>query len=478
MAKIKSVKHNAIMNGILTVSKIIFPLITFPYISRTLLVEANGRITFASSVVSYFTMFAMLGITTYGVKACAQVRNDKTKLSKVVQELLFINIICSVISMIVLAMSVLWIDRLHSEWILMLIFSANIILNVAGMEWMYSGLEQYDYITIRSVAFKLLSMILMFIFVHTPKDCYKYAVILVISTAGSNILNLINARKYITFKPVGDYHIKRHVKPTLMMFVTVLSVNVYMNLDNVMLGFVKDDYEVGIYHTAFKIKMVLTSLVTSVGTVLLPRLSYYVEDKKSEKFYQLLKKSLSLTLLISVPMVVYFILYADVSVLFIAGKAFTDAIVPMKIVMPILLITGLSNVIGMQILIPNNKESAFMKAVIAGALTDLVLNAILIPYYGAIGASVATLCAEMVQFIIQLAYAKSIFRKIISFSELRKIIVCTAVAAIGCLGARCFDSLGTFGTIVVSASIFGILYLIMVWITKVKVVRELMPFKK
>lgn len=476
--RIKSVKHNAIMNGILTISKIIFPLITFPYISRTLLVETNGRINFVSSVASYFTMFAMLGVSTYGVKACAQVRDSKRKLSKVSQELLIINIVAMIISYFALIVAVLFVDRLNSEWILMTIFSFNIILSVAGMEWLYSGLEQYDYITIRSVAFKFLSIILMFIFVHSPEDCYAYAVILVISTAGSNILNLINARKYISFKPIGNYEIKRHIKPTLTMFFTSLSISVYMNLDNVMLGMMKTDYDVGIYYTAFKIKSVLSTLVTSVGTVLLPRLSYYVEDKKSDEYNTLLKKSLSVTLLVSIPMVVYFILYARESVIFIAGSEYIDAVIPMKIIMPILLLTGVSNVIGIQILIPNNKEHIFMKAVMAGATTDLILNAILIPRYASVGAAIATLCAEAVQFSIQLLYARKIFIKICSIKEISKLLICTTIASIG---AYIIGNIGNFSEIVtlfMSAVTFGIIYLIGLLVTKVKIVRDLVPFLK
>lgn len=476
MYKIKSVKHNAIMNGILTISKIIFPIITFPYISRTLLVEANGRIAFASSVVSYFTMFAMLGIVTYGVKACAQVRDDRKKLSKVTQELLIINIVAMFISYLALFAAVMFVDRFNDERILMAIFSFNIVLNVMGMEWLYSGLEQYDYITIRSVVFKFISMILMFLFVHSPKDCYAYAVILVISTAGSNVLNLIHARKYVSFKPVGNYSIRRHMRPALTMFFTNLSVSVYMNLDNVMLGMLKTDYDVGIYHTAFKIKNVLTSLITSVGTVLLPRLSYYVEDKKSDAYYKLLKKSLSIILYIAIPMVVYFTLFARESVIFIAGRAYLDAVTPMKIIMPILLITGVSNVIGMQILIPNNKENIFMRAVMSGAVTDLILNAILIPIYASTGAAIATLCAEIVQFSVQLFYTKKIFLQIISLHEILKVLLCTIFASFGGYIMGMITDFNPFITLCISAGTFGVIYMVLSLVIRVQILREIIPF--
>lgn len=283
----KSIKHNVIVNGILSVANIIFPLITFPYISRVLGVEANGALNFANATVNYFSLFATLGLSTYGIKACAKVRDDRRQLSKTVHELLLINLVTTTLASVALIIAIICIPRYRDSWMLLFIYSWGMVLNVAGLNWLYSAVEQYDYITKRSIAFKLLGVILMFIFVHKPSDYIAYAIITVIANVGGNILNIIYLKKYIDFKWFGNYEIKEHLKPTLAMFATYLAVNVYSNLDSVMLGFIQNDYQVGIYTAAVKVRSILTTLITSIGTVLLPRMSYYIYNDEIDEFKKL-----------------------------------------------------------------------------------------------------------------------------------------------------------------------------------------------
>lgn len=189
-----SVQFNFIMNAILTVSSFIFPLITFPYISRTLLVDGIGKVNFATSVISYFTMFASLGIPTYGIRACARVRDDREKLTKTAQELIIINLITSAITYAVFFILLFTVDRFYQDKTLLTVTSVSIILNTLGVTWLYSALEQYSYITVRNIACKLVSVILMFIFVHNTSDYVIYGVIAVLASGGSNLLNFINLK--------------------------------------------------------------------------------------------------------------------------------------------------------------------------------------------------------------------------------------------------------------------------------------------
>lgn len=453
----KSIKHNAIVNGILSVANIIFPLITFPYISRVLLVEANGRLNFASAALNYFSLFATLGLTTYGVKACARVREDRTKLSKTVHELLFINVFTTLIAMTALIMSILFVPRFNKEWALLLIYSWNMILNVVGMNWLYSAIEQYDYITKRSIFFKFVGVVLMFLFVHSPKDCYIYAVITVFANVGGNILNIIYSKKYIDFKWYGKYNCKQHLRPTLAMFATYLAVNVYSSLDSVMLGFIKNNYEVGIYAAAVRIRTVLTTLITSLGTVLLPRMSYYISQEKWDEFRKILKKSYSTIIMLAIPMMVYFVLAARPSVLLLSGEAYLDAVKPMQILMPIMVISSLSNITGMQILIPTGGEWKFAFSVTCGAVTDLILNFVFIPKYGAAGAAYATLLAELVQFIAQLIFTREYLRGSISWKATVQVLLATIGGAIAFVVISSFINFNAFMTLVVTAiAFFGV----------------------
>ena len=425
-----SIKKNFIMNVILTMSSFIFPFITFPYISRILLPTGTGKIQFVTSVVTYFNMFAQLGIPTYGIRAIAKVRDDKQELTKVSQELLFINIIMSIIAYIALFFSVIFIPRLNNEKTLYVIIGSTIFLSAIGMEWMYKGLEKYTYITIRSILFKIIAMIAMFILVHKQEDYEIYGAISVFASSASNILNFINARKYINLKPIGNYDFKRHLKPIGTFFAMACATTIYTSLDSVMLGFIKNDYEVGIYNAAIKVKNVLVSLVTSLGAVLLPRASYYVENNMMDDFKKVSSKALNFTFLVSIPLTIYFIIYARQGILLLSGKEYINPILPMQIVMPTLIFIGITNILGIQILIPLGKEKIVLYSVIAGAITDLIINSLLIPKYGAIGAAIGTLVAELVVLIYQYISLRNTMSEEFKNIHYKNILIATILGTI------------------------------------------------
>ena len=185
------------MNFILTATQFIFPLITFPYVSRILQAAGNGRVTFAASAANYFMMVASLGIPTYGIRACARVRDDKDKLTKTVQELFIINAVVTALVTIAYIVSICAIPRFLEDKTLFYINGINIVLNMFGMNWVYQALEQYDYITFRSIAFKLISIVLMFLLVHQQSDYVVYGAITVFAAVGSYVLNFIRIRKKI-----------------------------------------------------------------------------------------------------------------------------------------------------------------------------------------------------------------------------------------------------------------------------------------
>lgn len=256
--KQKSIKINFIMNMILTMSSFIFPLITFPYVSRILLPVGTGKVSFATSLISYFSMFAQLGIPTYGIRVCAKVRDNREELTRTVQELLTINLVMSVLSYIALFIVLTFVPRLQADKPLYIIMSFTIILTSIGMEWLYKALEQYMYITVRSVIFKFIALIAMFLLIHEQQDYVIYGGITILAASASNIFNLINVHKYIDLKPVGDYNFRRHLKPVATFFAMACATTIYTNLDNVMLGFMATDADVGYYNAAVKIKKIFS----------------------------------------------------------------------------------------------------------------------------------------------------------------------------------------------------------------------------
>ena len=216
--KLKSIKLNMFLNYIRTMLSLLFPLITFPYASRILMPEGLGKVNFARSIIQYFALLAMLGIKAYGVRECAKCRDDRDKLSKLCFELFTINIIATIGAYIILFWAMLMIPALSNYRMLLVVLSCTLLFNTIGMEWLYSGLEEYGYITLRSVFFQIISLILLFSMVHTKEDYLKYAAISVISSTGSNICNLIHVRKFISFDISKKLELKKHIKPVFVFF--------------------------------------------------------------------------------------------------------------------------------------------------------------------------------------------------------------------------------------------------------------------
>lgn len=467
-----SIKKNFIMNAILTMSSFIFPFITFPYVSRILLPEGYGKVQFATSVISYFSMFAQLGIPTYGVRVCAQVREDKEELTRRAHELLFINLITNIISYTVLLVLLQTVPKFRAEKSLLVIVSATIFLTSIGMEWLYKALEQYTYITIRSVMFKFIALVAMFLLVHEKSDYVVYGGITIFASSASNILNLINAHKYIGFKPVGNYDWKRHLKPVAIFFAMACASTIYTNLDNVMLGFMATDADVGYYGAAVKIKTILVSIVTSLGAVVLPRASFYVENGDIDAFQRICKKALNFVILLATPLTVYFMIFAKYGILFLSGDAYEGAIAPMQVIMPTLLLIGITNIFGIQILVPTGREKIVLYSEIAGAIVDIIINVLLIPSMKSIGAAIGTLVAEFVVLIVQYAALGDEISWALNEVHYKRILLAVLLGTVGCIWV-CWLDLGIFTTLFISAILFFGIYGVFLLVKREELVVEI-----
>lgn len=384
----------------------LFPLITFPYSSRVLLPAGIGRVNFAQSIISYFVMIASLGISAYGVREAAKIRDDKKKLSKFVKEIWNINLFSTIFAYILLAVALLFLPRLSEYRSVLCICSAAILFGTLGVEWLYSALEEYRYITIRSIIFNGISVILLFTFVKTSADYLQYSAISVISTAGSNICNFIQSRKYVDWKVHEKLSYRSHLKPILILFSMTLAVNVYTALDSTMLGFITGDKDVGLYTAATKINKMVLSLIISLSAVLLPRLSYYAEKNNATQFDILFEKAINLVLMISIPAVCGLCILCKPILLIFSGTAYLEAVPAMQIMNPIIIAIALSNMFGMQLFMPLRKEILTMYSVIGGAIINFIFNLLLIPKYGVFGAGVSTVIAEVTVTIIQIILAR------------------------------------------------------------------------
>lgn len=472
-----SIKKNIVMNALLTISSLVFPLITFPYVSRILSPSGTGKVSFAVSVISYFSLFAQLGIPTYGVRACAKVRDNKEELTRTAHELLAVNIVMDFISYLALLIALLYVPRLQDERTLYVIVSATIILTSIGMEWLYKALEQYTYITVRSIIFKFIALVFMFLLIHEKQDYIIYGALSIFAASASNILNFINAHKYISFKPVGKYNFRRHLKPVFIFFSMSCATTIYGNLDSVMLGFIKTDIDVGYYGAAVKVKNILVGIVTSLGSVLMPRASYFIEQGKIADFNRITEKAIRFVCVVSIPLLVFFAIFSKESILILSGKEFQGAIIPMAVIMPTLVLIGLSNILGLQILVPIGKEKAVLYSEIGGAIANLFFNSILIPSFAATGAAIGTVIAESVVLIIQSYYLRNDLRRLFGGTRIWIIALCCIASSICSIWTKILN-INIFIVMCLSAILFFGVYVLGMIIAKDPITYEIIESVK
>ena len=472
MAQKHSLKLNFVMNAILTMSSFIFPLISYPYVSRILLPEGTGKVSFATSLIAYFIMFAQLGIPTYGVRACSRVRDDRQALTRTAQELLIINLIMTALSYTALFLALLFVPRLRAERTLYLLVSLSMIFNTIGMEWLYKALEQYTYITVRSIVFKIVALIAMFVLIHSREDYVIYGGITILASSASGICNFVHARRFISLRPVGGYRFRPHLKAVAVFFAMACASTVYTNLDTVMLGFMTSDETVGYYNAAVRIKSILVSIVTSLGAVLLPRASYYVEHGLMEDFRRISRKALNFVTVAATPLMLYFMLFARQGILLLSGEDFLGAVLPMQIIMPTLLFIGLTNILGIQILVPTGREKTVLCSVMVGAAVDLVCNFFLIPRYAATGAAVSNMLAEASVLVFQIAALRRevlpAFRSI-QFWKLGAGLLAGTAASVWVAGL----GLGSFWALALSACLFFGAYGFVLLVLRERLVRDI-----
>lgn len=470
--KKNSLGINFLMNVILTMSSFIFPLITFPYVSRVLGAEGYGKIQLAIAVVNYFILFAQLGIPTYGVRACAIVRDDRRALSRTTHELLVISLVVTAVAYAVLFVLVAAVPKFAQERSLYLITSAGVLLNTLGVEWLFKAVEQYTYITVRSLLFKVISVVAMFLLVHRQEHYVIYAGISVLAAYGSQIMNLTQIPKYVECRPLGQYNFRRHIKPVLVFFGMTCATTIYTQLDSVMLGFLATDADVGYYSVAVKIKIMLASVVTAVSAVLLPRVSYYFEQNKLEEFWSVISKTVRSVILVAIPLAVYFMIFAKNGIYFLSGDAYAPSVLPMVVIMPALLCIGLSSLMGIQVLVPSGRENDALRSYILGAVVNCVANLILIPGLKALGAAIGTLIAEVCVVVYQAwLLRKELGSSLFSRSTLLTVAATAAASAASFWVARL--PLSDFLTLVVSACIFFGVYVLILHLSKEPLLAEL-----
>ena len=370
----------------------------------------------------------MLGISTYGVRACAQARDDEKELARVVQELLIILAVSTTIVFIIYLVVLVVVPRFSEDRPLFLIFGIALWLASFGVEWFYQSIEQYGYITIRSIIVKLIGLVLMFLLVHNAQDYRIYGAIVVFTGYGANILNMLRLHKRIHFRPRRELNIRRHFKPMRSFFISSISSGMYTQSDTVLLGFLVSNSIVGIYQLVAKIKNMLTMAINSVVNVMLPRLSYYATNQH-DKYRDLLVKNIGFVLLFAFAGITVAALNADSIINILGGVQYQEASTPLLLILPALLFASLNTVLS-QYLISSGHEKQYATVNFIGLISSIIYCLILIPLYGAAGAALSCSLCELTALIIRCIYARDFLRRIIPHIQLWQAPVSAIIAGL------------------------------------------------
>lgn len=418
----KSMTLNLVMNGIKTLMTVLFPLITFPYASRVLGTAGIGKVEYASAIISYFALLASLGISTYAVREGAGIQEDKEKFNKFVKEILHINLFTTFTAYIALIVF-LNLPILQDYRMLLMIFGIDLLFTTVSMAWLFIIKEEYAYITKRSIFFQFFSLILLFLLVRNREDYNWYAALWVISSGGAAILNLWHSRKFVDWKAKHTYEYRKHLKPILLIFGTTLAATINTSIDKTMLGAMLGDSVVGIYTAAVKLNLAISILMGTISATILPRVSYYVGNGLKREYEKLMKSSVDILLMISIPTVVGMICTSDILILLFSGKSFLSGTMAANILSVRVVIEAVNKIIAYQVCIPYKKDKEVLFSTTVGAVSNFVANLVLIPIVGVTGAATATLLSEIIMFFILMRYARDIIKLGVMFGRMPSYIM-------------------------------------------------------
>lgn len=453
----KRLAKNAILNLIKTISSVIFPLITFPYISRILGVENLGAYNFSTSVISYFTLIAGLGISTYAIREGARYREDNKKLTEFSSEVFTINTIATFLAYILMFICILLFDELRKYVSVILVLSVSIMFTTLGCEWVYNIYEDFKYITIRSVVFQVISLILLLVFVRDANDLMAYSIITVMASSGANVVNIIARKKYLKIGLVFNKNLKKHLIPIFVLFANSIAMTIYINSDMTILGIISGDYYTGLYSVSTKVYTVIKSLLGAIIVVSIPHLVSLISKKDLTEYKNTSKGILNVLLSFCVPTMVGIFCISKSIILLLSGEAYVTATMSLKILSFALLFSIISWYYTSCVLIPFRKEKIVLAATTCSAIANVVLNIILVPKFNINATAFTTLLAELISAVICYIYG----RKYTQYRPPLNIIMSILIGSIGIyitcyIVSRIFSSviIIIFLSIILSAMIY------------------------
>lgn len=441
------------------------------YVSRILLPVGVGKVASAQNIASYFVTAAALGLPSYGVREFAKVREDTAKKNSLFTELFIINLISTTISLIAYIFVLILNNGFNGEGALYICCGLAIFFNYLNIDWIYQGLEEYGYITGRSVVIKCISLALLVVFVKTREDYVAYALLTSLALGGNYIFNVIHARKMVGFTLV-NLKIRKHIKPIVFIAGIIFMSTIYNKIDITMLSALSTDEAVGYYSYAQRTVNIVLTMCSAVTAIFLPRLSYYYDNEKAV-FYKLMDKGFQILCLGVVPLAVGLFLTANQAVVLLYGDSFTPTGTTIKLMCPLILIKGFGDLLCYQLAYSSKNEYILLPGSAIASIINVITNSILIPLYAQNGAVIASVMSELTTNIIQFLYLKRKIKYHISNTALVLSLFSTMVmAAVVCAIIKMNLPLAV--ALAMEISIGGAIYLLMNIALKNRILSEML----
>jgi len=467
------VLKNYLYNLSYQILTIILPIITVPYVTRIFTSEALGNYVFYNSIVSYFSLFAMLGIGVYGTKQIAAASD----VSSTFWNIYAIQLIASILAISVYVIAIFSIPQLGG--VIPLIVGITLFAKMIDISWLFSGKEDFKKITIRNVVTRIIGVISIFTFVKSSDDLYLYVFLIVIFDFLGQFVMWMPAKKFIKRPSFNTKIMKKNLHPIVLLFLPQVAISLYVVLDRTLLGLLGSYSDVGIYEQGQKLISILLKVVSSLGVVMLPRVANLLSERRDKEAQNMVKFSFILYNLIIFPMIFGLIAVNEVFVKLFLGKNFQDVKYVLYIVVINIMFVGWTNILGFQVLVVRNKNKEFMLSTTIPAFVSVVVNIAVIPFFGYIGASITSVVVEILVFAIQWYYSRNIINKNLLFNKDLAKIICSSLVMFGAV-MLCKMTLGFDGIVglVIYLAVGGISYLGMLFLLKTVNIREMKAMLK
>ncbi len=455
-----NIRSNLLYSATLTFSTYLVPLLIFPYISRVLGVERIGTIDTVDSIIDYCILFSMMGMSTLGIREVAKNKNNSLVLKQTFSSLFWLNALSTIIVFILLALAIWLLPSLQNNYTLLGIGAIKLLANLFGIEWLYRGLENFRYITLRSIFVRALFVVSVFLLVSVPSDYKLYYALFVGVVVLNALCNWQHKRKWVNLQ-FKQLNWRPYAKPFLFLGLFAMLSAIYTKLSIPALSLFCGNEEAGYYSTATRMYQVIIALISSLISVLVPRMSVLIREGKTQKMKHLYEMAFQILFFLAIPIIIYIEIFAPDLIVLFAGSGFEKAVLPMRIVILQVLVIGTEQILILQLLIPLKQDKAVVLGGICGVATWIGLSLILVPTWKSLGTAIVWILSEMIVLCCAMLKVHQLLNYTFPWRQLFKAIL--YALPYGIIGTSIYILTESSPLRIIISTITFLLYALLLW---------------